>query len=210
MLRNRIAHHQAIFDLPLEERFEQAVELLGWIDPELKEWVRGLSRVPALLDERPAAAEPIAVIVPEKRAWLFYQLYGAYICQPGRYFRQISHIGFYSDGAVQCAVPKIMERIDHVLWTQEEIERRFRSGSTHEKRIAEIIRDSRNKGWINDEYQLFLLTPADAFDNGDGHVTLKHPLVNPRAGHGSAWGRRQRYVNVAVLSSAVTLAELDQ
>jgi len=41
-LRNRIAHHQAIFDLPLEERFEQAMDLLRWIDPDLERWVTGL------------------------------------------------------------------------------------------------------------------------------------------------------------------------
>ena len=209
-LRNRIAHHQAIFDLPLEERFEQAMDLLRWIDPELEAWVYGLSRVPALLDERPNAAESIAVIVPAKDAWTFYQGHGAYICQSSRSFRRVSHMGFYSDGALQREVPKILERIDPVPWTPEEIERRRRSGSSRDKRIADVIKASRGFGWTDNEYQLFLLTQQDERGRRDGHVTLSSELANQRTGRGSAWVRRQRYVAVAALRSAESLGDLDQ
>lgn len=52
-LRNRIAHHQPIFDLPLDERFGQAMDVLRWISPDLEEWVRDLCRVPELLERKP-------------------------------------------------------------------------------------------------------------------------------------------------------------
>lgn len=209
-LRNRIAHHQAIFDLPLEERFEQAMDLLGWIDPALERWVAGLCRVPDLLDIRPAAAESIAVIVPARGAWPFYQEHHAYICQPGRYFRQVSHVGFYADRAIQVEIPKVLERLDHVTWTPDEIGRRMRSGSDRDARIASIIRGGRDAGWDGDEYQLFLLTGPDQDGYHDGHVTLGTPLANERVGKASAWVRRQRYVAVEALQEARVLGELDQ
>ena len=210
ILRNRIAHHQAIFELPLEERFEQAMDLMRWIDPELEQWIRGLSRVPDLLDGRPAAAESMAVIVPAKEAWPFYEEHGVYICQPGRYFRQISHIGFYCDGAVQREIPKIIERIDRVAWTPEEIYNRFMKGSWRDLRIANIIKAGRDCGWSDGEYQLFFLTRRDQDGRDKGHVTLDSKLQNRRTGRGSAWVHRQRYVSVTALRSAVSLADLDQ
>ncbi|MCI9888254.1 Abi family protein [Micrococcales bacterium 31B] len=209
-LRNRIAHHQAIFDLPLEERFEQAMELLRWIDPALEQWVLRLCRVQDLLDVRPAAAESIAVVVPAKDAWPFYEQYRAYICQPGRYFRQVSHVGFYAEGAVQREVPKVLERVDRVPWTPEEIERRIKAGSHRDRRIAEIIKQGRSLGWDEDEYQLFLLTAPSDEGYSNGHVTLNVALRNERVGRGSAWVRRQRYVGVATLQGVTALAELDQ
>lgn len=208
-LRNRIAHHQAIFDLPLEERFEQAMDLLRWIDPLLEEWVLALCRVRDLLDSRPKAAESIAVIVPARQAWEFYVKCGAYICQPGRYFRQISHLGFYANGAVQREVPKILERIPSISWAPEEISRRMASGTEQNKRIAGLIREGRKRGWEDDQYQLFLLTRPDSHGYGHGHVTLGAELSNQKTGRGSAWVRRQRYVGVKVLKSAKSLSDLD-
>ncbi|MGO4860028.1 Abi family protein [Arthrobacter sp. 2MCAF14] len=207
-LRNRVAHHQAIFDLPLEERYEQAMELLSWIDPALEQWVSHLCRVPGLLDDRPGAAESIAVILPAREEWPFYEQNAAYICQPGRFFTQVSHIGFYASNAVQSEVPKILERLDHVAWTSEEIGRRMRSGS--EQDLPEIVKNWRNLGWTDNEYQLFLLTGPDDEGRSRGHVTLDSPLVNHRVGRGSAWVRRQRYVAVSGLQSSKALAELEQ
>ncbi|MDY0985660.1 hypothetical protein SOM10_17300 [Microbacterium sp. CFBP9023] len=209
-LRNRIAHHQAIFDLPLEERFEQAMDLLRWIDPNLESWVAGLCRVPQILDHRPDAAESMAVVVPARSAWPFYLELGAYVCQPDRFFRQISHIGFYVEGAVQREVAKVLERVDHVSWVPEEISRRMSSGSDHDRRIGTIIRRSRELGWDGNEYQLFILTRPDSDGYRDGHVTLNSSLSNQRVGRGSAWVQRQRYVGVEALQQAQSLAGLDQ
>ena len=209
-LRNRIAHHQAIFDLPLEERYEQAMELLAWIDPDLKEWVSGLCRVRGLLDVRPRSAESIAVIVSGSKAWPFYEQYGAYICAPGRYFRKVSHVGFYADSAVQPEVPKVLERIDSVDWVPEEIGRRMSSGTERDRQIAEIIKNGRAFGWTDDSYQVFLLTQPGTEGQSRGHVTLDGPLRRVRTGRGSAWVRRQRYAAVARLQSVDSLGDVDQ
>ncbi len=208
-LRNRIAHHQAIFDLPLEERFEQAMDLLRWIDPDLERWVAGLCRVSDLLDSRPKAADSIAVVVPAREAWPFYVTHSVYICQPGRFFRQVSHIGFYAEGQVQPEVPKILQRLDPVDWRPSEIARRLASRSTNDTRIAEVIRDGRAAGWDGDEYQLFLLTRPDEEGRRKGHVTMASALRRQRSGRGSAWVRRQRYVGVDTMQAATALSDLD-
>lgn len=85
------------------------MDLLRWIDADLEQWVRGSCRVPALLDVRPQAAESIAVVVAAREAWPFYLDHNAYICRPGRFFRQISHIGFYAESAVQTEMPKVLK-----------------------------------------------------------------------------------------------------
>ena len=208
-LRNRVAHHQAIFDLPLEERYEQAMDLLGWIDPDLQDLVREASRVPGLLDARPSAAESIAVIVPAKHAWPFYQEHGVYICRPGRYFKNVSHLGFYAEQAIQPEVPKILKRIDDVTWTPEEIGRLMDTHLDEDAKLAEIIKAGRDSHWTGQKQQVFFLTRPDEEGRGQGHLTLSSELKNLRAGRGSAWVRRQRYAPIAALENATTLAELD-
>ena len=114
-------------------------------------------------------------------------------------------MGFYSDGALQREVPKILERIDPVPWTPEEIAPRRRSGSSRDKRIADVIKASRGLGWTDNDYQLFLLTQQGERGRRDGHSS---ELANQRTGRGSAWVRRQRYVAVAALRSAESLGTL--
>lgn len=97
-------------------------------------------------------------------------------------------MGFYVDGALQREVPKILERMDCVPWTPEEIERRFRSGSLRDKRIGNVIKASRDLGWTDGEYQLFILTQQDERGRKNGHVTLGYELANQRTGRGSGMG----------------------
>ena len=112
-------------------------------------------------------------------------------------------MGFYSDGALQREVPKILERIDPVPWIPEEIERRRRSGSLRDKRIADVIKASRGLGWTDNDYQLFLLTQQGERGRRDGHSS---ELANQRTGRGSAWVRRQRYVAVVHTGNSIVRA----
>ncbi len=128
------------------------------------------------------------------------------------FFELISHVEVAVRNAVDEVMkpPKVLERVDHIVWTPEEIGRRVSSGNEDDKRIAEIIKAARNLGWQEDEYQLFLLTRPDAKGQSQGHVTLDGELRHQRSGRGSAWVQRQRYVAVAALKSARTLGDLDQ
>ncbi|MGW7687024.1 hypothetical protein ACWGID_40160 [Kribbella sp. NPDC054772] len=52
-IRNRIAHNERIWTEPIRQRHDDALLVLGYIDPSLAEWVSDRSRVPALLARCP-------------------------------------------------------------------------------------------------------------------------------------------------------------
>jgi hypothetical protein len=49
LLRNRIAHHEPIYNRPLGRLHELALSTAGWVCPVTRQWVSERSRVPALL-----------------------------------------------------------------------------------------------------------------------------------------------------------------
>lgn len=57
-LRNRVVHHEPVFILPLEQRHEEICNVAGFIDPQIRQWIIGLGRVPILLKTRPLVVEP--------------------------------------------------------------------------------------------------------------------------------------------------------
>lgn len=57
-LRNRIAHHEPVHDLPLEALHDDALAVLGWICPLTQDWAFRTSRVPGLLEQDPRALLP--------------------------------------------------------------------------------------------------------------------------------------------------------
>ena len=50
--RNRIVHHEAIFERDLRRDYEKIVRVTGWISPEAQAWIEERSRVPELLAAR--------------------------------------------------------------------------------------------------------------------------------------------------------------
>ena len=52
-LRNRIAHHQAIFDKKPMRRFQEIIRLLQWSCPVTAKYVAAISKVPLALQARP-------------------------------------------------------------------------------------------------------------------------------------------------------------
>ncbi|MER5391945.1 hypothetical protein [Saccharopolyspora sp. NPDC002686] len=48
-LRNRLAHHERVWNLPLKARYDDIVALLGYVDSDLLEWVAAGCRVTAAL-----------------------------------------------------------------------------------------------------------------------------------------------------------------
>jgi len=53
VLRNRIAHHEPIFKRNLNHDHDDMLMLVGWISTEGRDWVGGISRVDALIAQRP-------------------------------------------------------------------------------------------------------------------------------------------------------------
>ncbi|WP_201272636.1 MULTISPECIES: hypothetical protein [Sinorhizobium] len=51
--RNRIAHHEPIFDRHLAADYASLQQVAGWISTETQFWINHYSRVPALLAQSP-------------------------------------------------------------------------------------------------------------------------------------------------------------
>lgn len=58
LARNRLAHHEAMFNRPIEDIQFTALELAGWICPATRSWIAEHSRAGALLADRPAPGGP--------------------------------------------------------------------------------------------------------------------------------------------------------
>jgi len=54
LLRNRAAHQEPLFAQPLAERYEQALTVLGYLDPSLRAWAEARSHLPHVLGDLPA------------------------------------------------------------------------------------------------------------------------------------------------------------
>ena len=50
-LRNRIAHHEPIFNRHLAKDHERILEVAGWLSPPIRTWIERHSRLPALLED---------------------------------------------------------------------------------------------------------------------------------------------------------------
>jgi hypothetical protein len=149
------------------------------------------------------------VIVPANTAYGFYHRHHAYVCQAWRAFREnVTHLGFYTRGALQAEVPRILARRQNVEFTEGNADRLRATGDATNVAVADLILRTlgfhdRVRGDLQD---VFLLTPPD-----DRQTTvLPHAISHDTKGRGSAWVQRQRYVSLANLRRAPkTTAELE-
>ncbi|MFK5979536.1 MAG: hypothetical protein QM488_11680 [Rhizobiaceae bacterium] len=51
--RNRIAHHNAIFDKKPSSKLQDAITLIEWSSPELSKWVAAQCQVQSIINDRP-------------------------------------------------------------------------------------------------------------------------------------------------------------
>lgn len=52
-LRNRVAHHEPVHHLPIEDRWRDLLTVAGWACPTTSAWIWSTSRLPAVLAARP-------------------------------------------------------------------------------------------------------------------------------------------------------------
>ncbi|WP_041560366.1 hypothetical protein [Nocardia farcinica] len=201
--RNRLAHHDSILNVDVPFEVRRIVEVAGFIHPQAADWLTSLSRAMAVYAERPVA--PLDTVVVAARAgWPLYQSCNAYVCQVGRSFRPVERLAFYFDSAIQAEIPRVRHRRDAVEWTEESAARLRGSSDRNDRKIAAVIETSREFGWTEGVYQVFLLTrPGDA-----EHRTLPGPIPHQSTGRGGAFTQRQRYVSLHGLETARSTTDL--
>ncbi len=203
-LRNRLAHHDSMLDIDVPFEIRRMHRVAGFFGSDAVNWLESIDRTSSVYNERPVSLID-TVIVSTDRAWHLYQYTHAYICKPGRGFRDVQRMAFYSERAVQPDVPKIYYRRDNVPWTKQEIDRLRRSTLKEDRKIAQVIEKCHEAGWANSgAYQVFLLSRQGAHE----HRQLPAPVPNQKMGLGSAFVNKQRYVSLHKLETAKTTADL--
>ncbi|MET9326615.1 hypothetical protein [Tsukamurella sp. NPDC003166] len=202
-LRNRLAHHDSMINVDVPFEMRRIHRAAGFLGEDAARWIEAVDRTGEIYREKPHTTVD-TVIVPAKNAWDLYIATGAYVCQSGRAFRPVERIAFYTNRAIQPEVPTILLRRDEVVWSEQEANRLEGSDDRYDRKIAKVIRTSRNAGWSEGRYQVFLLTtPGDS-----RHRTLPAALPNTRSGRGSAFVQKQRYVALHRLEIAETVDDL--
>jgi len=142
------------------------------------------------------------VIVAAGSAYPEYLENAAYICQRGRSFRQIEHMGFYAGKEIKPEVAVILHRRDEVLWTRERAEELQTRKDPFDETIAALIERQwdprshwRGRRQEGDSYMVFCLTGPS-----DPKTLVMHQAISHN--HSFGWTQKQRYVSFAVLSSS--------
>lgn len=139
---------------------------------------------------RPPVADADAVVVAARIAYRTYLDAGAYVCQPGRPFREhIKYLGFYKDKAIQREVPLIRHRRDNVTFSRDEAMTLRASGDETDVAIGEVIDKLLVSGQQiaeGEPHQVFLLSPP----NDEMTLMLPAEILHTKPG---AWTQGQRY-----------------
>lgn len=188
--------------------FSRAIdELLGDpSDPAMDREVFLLRELQAMFRRLNLVASSSEVlIVAARSAWPEYEKYSAYVCQPDRPFKNVQHMGFYFNKAIQRVLPRIETVEDAISLERVEFRRGIHSGRLGEL-VEKMLADKvRNEG---ETYKVLLLTgESDART-----VTLPANISNDLA---SDSGRRiayvvgHRYARMESLKQARTTSDLE-
>ena len=170
--------------------------VLGDVPEEVSGRDRFLLReLQALIEnERLLDVVETVIVAAGRTAWGEYAAYGLYICQAGRSFRPVSHMGFYADKAIQASVPKVLgwidiETTDHVAEVVGPVDDGI--ADQFHARYDHMVVDGRDRP--DGAFRAAVLTPP----GDDSTITLTHPIANAhrdKNGKLSAWTMGQRYV----------------
>lgn len=186
-------------------------QVLGASDQVISERTGFLLReLQALLVDDGLLDHDDVVVVAARVAYGEYLEHAAYVCQPGRSFRDgLTRLGFYAKGAIQPEFPRILHREEQVPFSAAEVEERRASTDFSDQRIAEVIETFVGNGARQsaESYQVFLLSPPDDEDT----LVLARPILNTKraaSGRPWAWTLQQRYVSSKQLTDpAVSTTE---
>ena len=162
--------------------------------------LRELQRM--LVEDELIGAASVVVVVAARHAWPEYQRCSAYICQPGRTFRPVKRIAFYSNGQVYPLVPSILDMQDEVV-----LERGRHKGALG--KVVDQLIDSipQSKKELGHRYKVFLLSSPD----DPKTMKLEGPIPNDlesKTGQPTAFTMGQRYVAAEKLAKAMATSDL--
>ncbi len=155
-------------------------------------------------DENLLTSPDDVVVVPAGSAWDEYRELSAYICQPGRSFRNVAYMGFYRSKQVEPSVARILHVRDQVELSQMSIDSLRDGQERYDQEVANLLDDlmaadgPRKPG---SKFKIFLLTNPD----DDDTANLGTPI--PRV-HSGAWTQSHRYTSLDKLKLATSTDDL--
>lgn len=203
--RNRVAHHDSLLNVDIGFEMEAIFQLASIINVEAASWMKSVDRTRVVGTARPITPKD-TVLVPSNDSSPFLEDLHAYVCQSGRYFRQVEYLAIYKDRQICMDIARIKFRRDNVLWNRSEARRLQKSEDRVERRLGEVMEAGLAQGLNHGVYQVFLLSqPGDP-----QHVQLSEPLKNDKAGRSSAFVRKQRYTSIHDLRHATSIWDLEK
>lgn len=134
-------------------------------------------------------------IVAARLALREYLTHTAYMCQPGRIFQTISHLGFYTDKVIYHCVPEIEATVDNVILSRQGIDAALDLEDDARARLIQLVEtlEREQSDRLGEEQKvMFLSAPTD-----QKTVVLRHDIVNDLTsdtGRSIAFTQGQRYV----------------
>jgi hypothetical protein len=172
-----------------------------------------LHELRALFDHEGLLGQEDTVIVAARNAYPEYRRVAAYICQPGRSFREgVKLMGFYYGGAIQPEVAVMRHRCDNVTLSNDGSAALRESADPLDIEVASLIDRllAESPRIPGQPFQVFLLSAPD----DDETLRLRQPVKNTtidRKGKPAAWTQGQRYTQSSSLERGPgTTTELEQ
>lgn len=133
-------------------------------------------------------------VVAARFAYSEYLKCHAYVCQPNRTFREMSHLGFYTDKEIKAEIPRIVVKYQDVLFSEREAAQWESSERPFGDRVASVFRQSLSLGGRNEgeSFDVYLLTAPDDPETLRLPQPIRHHAPN-------AWTQHQRYVRLEAL-----------
>lgn len=124
---------------------------------------------------------------------------------------EVTHIGFYSNGAIQVLVPRIEADYPGLLFSRSTVRQLRETGSADDAAVAAVVQQSldRDDDLANATHRLLLLSAPDA----EQTIVLNEPVRNTTTHNGKplAWAVAPRPVPLAALGrSPATTDELQR
>lgn len=141
------------------------------------------------------------VVAAGRYAWSMYGRYSAYLCQPGRAFRDVDRLAFYADREIEDRVAAILARRDELHIHPQTVEQLRRSTDPVGHHLATLVERMLADGvWVGNRNQVFLLSGSDDARTLKLPCAIKNVKLDKR-GEPVAWTFGQTYSSSEALAT---------
>ncbi len=149
------------------------------------------------------AGEDVAVVAASA-AYDLWRRYSAYVCQPNRSFRPVTHWGFYRSKRIEPEFPRVLAHYADVIFDQQTAADRQASGDPRVVAAGQVIKSMLADGIQEDGVRadIRVLEPYDSLELARRATQLPHLTAG-------AWTQGLRYARLDRLINASRTEQLE-